>query len=249
MDPVRPLDLLNRTGHRPWPLPAGRWNFHQAWCDALFLHYRVDPEKLRKLVPKELELDLHDGSAWISAVAFTMRSVRPRWLPAWPPVSDFHELNLRTYVRGTALMPGVHFLAIDAGNWASVYLARVLSVLPYRKANIRRTLGPGQRFKCHSPVGLHLDTVFAPGAAIAAPAQVDRWLTERYALYQRHGRSTWRYQVHHAPWPLNTVQIDDLRFVPGNGFPPSLSPGPDLAHWSDGVQVLSWKRELVTGPR
>lgn len=247
MESVRPADLLHLTGHRPWPLPAGRWTFHQQWHDALFLHFRVDPDKLRGLVPEGLELDLHEGSAYISAVGFTMRNVRPRWLPAWPPVSNFHEMNLRTYVRGATGQAGVYFLHIAAGKWASVCLAQVLSVLPYRKAHIKRSHGAQQGFACRDGTGMQLVAAFTPGDKIAAPSPQDRWLTERYALYQRKKAALWRYQVHHAPWPLRTVQIGDLRFIPGHDLPLSLPPKPALAHWSAGVQVLSWKRELVAG--
>ncbi|TDJ54766.1 MAG: DUF2071 domain-containing protein, partial [Planctomycetota bacterium] len=44
------------------------------WSRALFVHYAVDPAVLQPLVP--LPLDLRDGHAYVSLVAFTMRGLR-----------------------------------------------------------------------------------------------------------------------------------------------------------------------------
>ena len=46
-----------------------------------------------------------------------------------------------------------------------------------------------------------------------------------------------------APLPLSTVHIARLQVVPGNELSISLPSRPDLVHWSDGVQVLSWQCE------
>jgi len=50
-EPLRPSELLERTGHRSIPPPLGRWNFYQEWVDVIFLHYQVDPAILRSMVP------------------------------------------------------------------------------------------------------------------------------------------------------------------------------------------------------
>lgn len=92
-------DILDTTGHRPWPLPEGNWSYYQEWNNAVFLHWRVDNDAIRKMVPADLELELFDRSAWVSLVAFTMEKIRPRILPAVGLVSNFHEINIRTYVR------------------------------------------------------------------------------------------------------------------------------------------------------
>src|SRR2546421_12620430 len=46
------------------------------WEDALMIHYEVDAELLQGVVP--FELDLFNGRAFVSLVAFTMRGMRPR---------------------------------------------------------------------------------------------------------------------------------------------------------------------------
>ena len=54
---------------------------------------------LQILVPAEIEIDLFEGKPWVSLVAFTMEKIRPRYLPYFPPISNFDEINIRTYVK------------------------------------------------------------------------------------------------------------------------------------------------------
>jgi uncharacterized protein len=54
------------------------------WDRALFIHYAVPAEILKPYVP--FPLDLHEGTAYVSLLAFTMRDMRPRRggrLAAW----------------------------------------------------------------------------------------------------------------------------------------------------------------------
>lgn len=105
-------EILNKTEHRPWKLPVGNWKFYQEWNNAVFLHWQVNESELRKLVPEDIEIDLFDGKPWVSVVAFTMEKIRPRSLPAFPLISDFDEINIRTYVKYNG-KTGVYFLSIE----------------------------------------------------------------------------------------------------------------------------------------
>ena len=49
--------------------------FTADWLDVIFVHYRMAPSKLTPLVP--LPLDLHEGQAYVSLVAFTQSRLRP----------------------------------------------------------------------------------------------------------------------------------------------------------------------------
>src|SRR5687767_16010729 len=76
--------------------------FTADWLDVIFVHYRIRPERLTPLVP--LPLDLHEGQAYVSLVAFTQSRLRPtvggrigELLVA--PLAHHEFLNVRTYVR------------------------------------------------------------------------------------------------------------------------------------------------------
>lgn len=130
-------ELLNTTSHRPWKMPDENWKFYQEWNNVVFLHWQVELEELKKFVPKELEIDLFEGKPWVSIVAFTMEQIRPKNLPAFPPISNFDEVNIRTYVKSKQ-KAGVYFLSIEGGNLLSCKVAKALSELPYSYSKINR---------------------------------------------------------------------------------------------------------------
>jgi uncharacterized protein YqjF (DUF2071 family) len=47
-------------------------------------------------VPERLELEEHDGSAWIGLTPFRVTGLRLRGMTPLPFVSSFYELNCRT---------------------------------------------------------------------------------------------------------------------------------------------------------
>lgn len=232
-------ELLLATDHRPWPLPAGQWKYYQEWNKAIFLHWQADPEVLRKLVPEQLELDLFEGKPWVSLVAFTMENIRPRLLPSFAPVSNFDEVNIRTYVR-SGHQSGVYFLSIEAGKRLSAWLAKTISALPYRYSPIQRTAH--EYTATNAQFGDKLAIRYQTLNPLARKTDLDKWLTERYALYQDAGAEIHKFEIHHVEWPVQEITVQSLlcRYP---RFDKLLSTQPALAHWSNGVQVLAWDRE------
>src|SRR5262245_6941147 len=127
--------ILDQVAHRPWTMPDRPWVMTQTWNDLLFAHWSVDAAQLRALIPPSFELDLFDGEAWLGIVPFEMTNVSPRGVPSLPWVSEFPELNVRTYVRVDD-RPGVYFFSLDAGNALAVQTARMLLNLPYHTAEM-----------------------------------------------------------------------------------------------------------------
>lgn len=77
--------------------PSGPVVLLQRWENLLFLHWRFEPEAVQATLPPGLTVDTHEGWAWVGVVPLFMRDVRPRFVPPVPLVSDFLELNVRTY--------------------------------------------------------------------------------------------------------------------------------------------------------
>ena len=122
--------------HRPWPLPEQGWSVAQTVEDVLLAHWRVPPETVRPHVPGELEVELHDGSAWVGIVGFRAGAVRVRGLLPVPRLSSYLELNVRTYVRGPDGRPGVWFFSLEAANSLAVMVARRRWALNYFRATM-----------------------------------------------------------------------------------------------------------------
>ena len=110
------------------------------WDRALFLHFEVDIEELRRRVPFELDL-FEDRSAIVTLVAFTMRGMRmwrggrwTRWMTS--PIATHSFLNLRTYVRGRDREPGIYFMREWLNSRLAVLLGPITFGLPYRLGSI-----------------------------------------------------------------------------------------------------------------
>lgn len=232
-------NLLKTTAHRPVGLPDGSWRYYQQWNDVLFFHWQVDADILRPLLPDGLELDLFEGSAYLSLVPFTMQKIRPRLLPAFAPVSDFHEINLRTYVTRDG-KSGVYFINIEAQKGLSAWLSRNLSGLPYEKAAIQRS--QGRYVSSNAYRNFFLDIEFAILEKIEVKSELEKFLTERYALFLQRRSQLYRYDIHHKEWEIHSVDLKKLRLdyrLPGLEL---LGKPPDLTHYSSGVEVIAWKK-------
>ena len=233
--------ILSLKSHRDYDYPQQSWMYYQEWNRVLFLHYQVPVELLHDLIPKELTIDSFEGTAYISIVPFTMENIRPRFLPSLDFVSNFGEINVRTYVVKDGRR-GVYFLNIEAEKYLSAFLSKKLSGLPYEKSNIKIT---GSKYISQNiNKGFFLDTEYTIGEKIQNKTALDLWLTERYCLYVDNKDSLFRYEIHHEEWDLNTVQLKklDLNYEIGKL---KVTESTDLVHYSKGVKVLAWNKVKV----
>jgi uncharacterized protein YqjF (DUF2071 family) len=231
--------ILSETSHRPYELPIGKWKYYQEWNKAIFLHWKVPYEALRSVVPNGLHLDSYDGDYYISLVAFTMQKIRPRNLPSVRYISDFHEINLRTYI-DNGNKKGVYFLNIEAEKHLSTFVARNLSGLPYEKAIIKRTEKIYSSKNGRKNFSLHAE--FVIGEKLNTKSNLDRWLTERYSLYLEQNQSILRYDIHHREWELKNIELTKLEVDYKFSNIDLSKIRPDLTHYSDGVQVIAWNK-------
>jgi uncharacterized protein YqjF (DUF2071 family) len=205
------------------------------------LHWRVSAAALRPLVPEPLAIDTFDGDAFVGIVPFTMRGVRPRWAPAVPGVSSFHETNLRTYVHRDGCDPGIWFFSLDAARRLAVWIARTFWHLPYHAARMTLETSNAVRYESHRRAGgaMFRGTVRPLGdPRAAAPGTLEHFLVERYLLYaQRPDGALRRGQVHHAPYPLQDAALsdwDESLFAAAGIERPATAP---LVHFAPGVDV------------
>jgi hypothetical protein len=200
---TRQQAAVEHTAHRPWPLPSEPWAQAQTWDDLCFLHWRVDPDELRRHLPESVELDVFDGAAWLGVVPFTISSLRVRGLPPLPPVASFHELNVRTGVTVDG-KPGIWFFTLDASSRVAVELAKRLYLLPYLHARISSEREDGWvHYDLSRPGGAFSGRYRGTGDAFHAdPGSLEWFLAERYCLYTENGDRRYRAEIHHRPWEL-----------------------------------------------
>lgn len=250
---LRPEEILNRTEHRPYPVATRPWVLFMSWSDLLFMHWPVAEDSLRPLVPRSLRLDTFDGSAWLSITPFYMSGTRPRALPSIPPISDFPELNVRTYVTAGD-KPGIWFFSLDARSPVAVRLARAIFGLPYYDAKMSCRLfgdevryesarthrgAPGARFVGrYRPVG---------EAFHARPGTLEHFLSERYCLYSADNRGgVLRGEIHHHPWPLQEAEADVEVLEMTGQIELALPERPPILYFCKRIDTLAWSPRRVS---
>lgn len=239
---------LRFLNHRPWPLPRGPWVMEQIWNDLLFAHWPVPDESLRALVPAALALDRFDGQCWVTVTPFHMTGVRPRCTPPLPGLSRFPELNVRTYVR-FGDKGGVYFFSLDAGLRLAVWSARLLYHLPYFYARMK--LEENQSwigYASRRPSGAEFRAKYRPirPPELKAAGTLEHWLTERYCLYTISGRSLYRGEIHHRPWPLEDaeaeIESNTMAAAAGIALPRSRP----LLNFAKRLEVLIWPLKKIS---
>ena len=252
-----------RAAPRPTRLSArahARWKQQQLppamfsdWDRTLMIHYEVEPAELRPQIP--FGLDTFEGKAYVSLVAFTLRRLRPRFLPRrFAPltraVSEHGLLNVRTYVRHHDT-PGIYFLAEWLPNRISMILGPPLYGLPYRYGRLtyQHDHDSGRFHGRVDPADESRPLIYErtgpplTGFRTVEHGSLDEFLMERYHAFTQRGQRRRRFDVWHAPWPQRRVHVDliDDRLVHATG------PWRDharhiLNHYSPGVRDVWMSR-------
>ncbi|MFD0711618.1 YqjF family protein [Paenibacillus sp. GCM10027626] len=223
----------------------------QTLNDLLFAHWPISLKEIQALVPSSLQIDTFEKQAWISVVPFWTNRARLRWGPSLPFLSQFPEINLRTYVTLNG-KPGVYFFSLDADQRIIVEIARWGLHLPYFRANIQYAVKDNNLVHYHS---IRTDHRTNPGQFAAVYRSVsdifqskkgslEHWLTERYCLYtiDEKGR-IYRGEIDHSPWPLQRAEADISMLSLPASFGLQLPAIQPLLHFSKKHNVHAWLLE------
>jgi uncharacterized protein len=223
-------------------MPQRSWLQGQTWDHLLFAHWRVAADALRALLPAEPELDLFEGDAWLGITPFRITGFRLRGLLPVPVISEFLEINVRTYVTYEG-KPGIWFFSLDAESQLAVEAAKVAYRLPYHHARIEATRRGEWVDYRSTRTGAEFDASYRPTGPVAPPepGTLEHFLTERYCLYTEHDGELHRAEIHHPPWPLQTAEAE-LR---EHTISPIALDGDPLLHYSERQDVVIWPPERV----
>lgn len=193
------------------------------WERALFMHFELPPEVLQRHVP--FELDLFEGRAFVSLVAFTMRGMRPA---RGGPISrrlcallgEQRFLNVRTYARHHG-ETGIYFLAEWISHLLCVPFGPLTYGLPYRWGR-HAFPHPGPHGTVRGRVesrrhgtALAYTARLADGAKawhfhIPVPGSLDEFLVERYTAFTQHGKRRRLFRIWHEPWRTSLAEMELL---------------------------------------
>jgi uncharacterized protein YqjF (DUF2071 family) len=192
--------------------------FRADWHRPVFIHFRIKPSVLQPQMP--LELDLHDGSAWVSLVAFTQCGLRLAGYGRLgsilcAPLATHEFLNLRTYVRIGA-RSGIYFISEWIPNRLACAIGRRTYGLPYRLASLNYScVERSGQVACSVAArssSFRCEGAFDSGASFQAARQssLAHFLVERYAAFTTRRGTLRRFDVAHAPWSLTKLAVRSL---------------------------------------
>ncbi|MDE0938966.1 MAG: DUF2071 domain-containing protein [Pirellulales bacterium] len=227
------------------------WVGRQQWQQLLFAHWPASEANLREKIPPEFKIDTFEGKSWIGVVPFVMSAVRFRGLPPLPGVSNFLELNLRTYVtyRGN---PGVYFFSLDANQPIAVWAARLFFHLPYFRSRMRLEFeNHSIHYRSHRAHSGQTDTRFdctyrGQGAIETTAGDLTEWLTERYCFFTKApSGAIYRGDIFHNKWPLQAAEAEFHVNAIASSAGIRVADVPPLLHYSENLDVKVWKMRRV----
>ncbi len=181
------------------------------WCNLILANYPIPEDLLRPHLPPGTELDLRDGRAWASLVAFQFLDTRVLGI-GWPGYRNFVEWNLRFYVK-LGEERGVCFIREFVPRWLIATLARAIYNEPYRSAPMTMDVEESAETvtAAYSVAwGGRLHSLRAAGARPAfrpPPDSTEHFFKEHSWGYgtSRRGKLV-RYEVNHPEWDVYPVR-------------------------------------------
>jgi uncharacterized protein len=221
------------------------------WDSLAMVHLQIAPQHLQPAVP--FELDLFEGSAFVSLVFFTMRGMRLargarllNWL--FYPFREQRFLNVRTYVRHQG-EPGIHFIAEWISNPLCVHLGPVLYSLPYRRGRHRFSHHRRSVTDLLTNTSLTCNIRFSGPFATCERGSRDEFLFERYAAVNSYGEAPKCFHVSHAPWEQcradSVIMDDSLLGQHFHWFPHAHLAGANYSPGVCGVQ-MGWPIKIAS---
>lgn len=231
---------------------------------AAVVSFDVPPHVLASEVPAGTELDLHEGRALVSLVAFHIEDNRVLGVPL-PTAREYDQVNLRFYVRRR----------LEDGEWRrGVVFLRELAPAAVVVAGARFVYG--ERYDCvpvTSVVRAPDDAGGRPGralyrwrdghavhrlavdfhgpAAIPTPGSIEDFLTDRHFGYVSAERATREYRVDHPPWrvwPATDAHLSHgVHDAFGRRFERALDRAPLSAFVAEGSRMLLRRPRSLAG--
>jgi uncharacterized protein YqjF (DUF2071 family) len=231
---------------------------------AAMVTFDIAPHLLASEVPAGTELDLFEGRALLSLVAFHFADNRVLGVPL-PFAREYDQVNLRFYVRrrqeGGAWRHGVVFLRELAPALPVVAGARfvygerydcvpVTSRVRAPDAAAARTGRALYRWRDkHAVHRLAVD--FHGPAVMPAPGSIEQFLTERHFGYVSAERATREYRVDHPPWrvwPATNAHLSPgVHAAFGRRFERALDRAPLSAFVAEGSRMYLHRPHPVAG--
>jgi uncharacterized protein len=221
------------------------------WRWLVMLNYRVPEALLTPYLPRGTELDLWNGSPYLSVVGFMFENLRVLGTPV-PFHQSFAEVNLRFYVQRVVNGNAQHAVTFirEFVSRSAVSLGAVLAYNePYRTVSMRHDVAfsadgsPASavyRWRAGNQWSELRAATARPGTQPAPNSECEFMTVRHWGYTRQRDGSTVEYEVRHPRWTvwrLESFSLTTPRDVFGSPFAEVLAGGPDSSLLADGSPV------------
>ena len=201
------------------------------WNDLALINYEINPQILKKYVPKGTELDLWNGKCYISLIGFMFENVKVLGIKI-PFHINFEEVNLRFYVKrfeNGNWKRGTVFIKEIVPKHAVTIVANTLYKEHYQTLKMkhsRTTNEHSKTFQYQWKKDSKWNSITMKTSKNAVPIELNseaEFITEHYFGYTKFNENkTIEYEVTHPRWQQLQVietKIDvDFELIYGDDF-------------------------------
>ena len=226
------------------------------WRNLIMINYEVLPAVLQPYLPKGIELDLFEGKAYVSLVAFHFLNTKVVGI-GFPFHKDFEEVNLRFYVKykkGNVWKRGVVFISEIVPKKMIGWVARVFYKEKYTYAPMKSSVEEREKRRLFFSWGEGMPNsmdVLTEAVTQSMPAgSKEEFIFEHYWGYTSlPGNKTGEYRVEHPSWKIYPV-LDaklkvDFKQLYGDDFSFLNSEKPDSVFVAEGSPVNVYARRIL----
>jgi hypothetical protein len=211
--------------------------------------------QVNSFLPKGLELDLLNGKAYISLVAFQFNDIRIKGF-AIPYHKNFPEINLRFYVKRNNNR-GVVFIREFVPKYMVEVVARLLYNEPYSKAHMESSVSySGNRIQTshllewnHRVFNVSVEAENKP--FVPDPTSIEHFLKEQIKGFgQSKSGKLISYDVEHPTWeifPVKTCHSDvDFNWLYGKPWEFLNNEKPVSVMFAKGSEIKLGNKQLLS---
>lgn len=223
-------------------------------------NYAVDPGILQKYLPNKTELDIYNGTCFISLVAFMFLGTKLKGIRI-PFHSDFEEVNLRFYVTHTTglneIKRGVVFIKEFVPRSALTFIANTIYKEHYETVPMNHTLEINEdsltiEYKWKKG-NWNSFQIFASNALTEiANGTEEEFITEHYWGYTKISeKKTSEYGVEHPKWKIHKLtdySINaDFGLLYGEEFAFLSNENPLSVFLAEGSEIIVRQGRIISG--
>jgi uncharacterized protein YqjF (DUF2071 family) len=206
-------------------VPKHPISMHTVFRECFLVNFAIKPEALRPLIPEPIELDLHQGEAYLSIVIAKMDGMRPAFLPRTLGVT-YNQVVYRVVVRAPKSGErGVCFLRSDAdnalmsiaGDWLTFFRFHISPIKMKRAGHLLSvdlTAAPRDRAGIHAAYDLaSARRTLPPSSRFASFDEAKEFLVQLFAAFSYDPLTNELSVVHIHRGEWNIDAVNDQRAV------------------------------------